>query len=82
MDEEGFTPRIGTFFIILGIGSVLLFIISDIAKSIAFNYFFIGLLLIGIGIFFRRKAAKPPPSGRFSGLKKLNRKDKEEDEED
>ena len=69
--------RIGTFFIVIGTGSILLFIISDIAEKIAFNYLFIGLLFLGIGFFFRRKVEKPDSSGRFEWWNKMRKKDKQ-----
>ncbi len=78
MDNKDIIPRIGTFFIVLGAGSITLFIISDIADSLGFNYLFIGLLLLGIGIFFQRKAEKPDASGRFEWLKSLRNKDKKD----
>ncbi len=78
MDNEDIIPRIGTFFLILGIGSTLLFVISDTANAIKFNYLFIGLFFSGIGISLRRKAEKTPPSGRFGWWKSLKDKDKKE----
>ena len=76
MDEKEFLPRIGTFFIVMGLGLVLLFVISDLANAVTYKYFFGGLLLIVIGIAFRRNAAKPEASGRFSAWKKMNSKEK------
>ncbi len=78
MDNQNLTPRIGTFFIIIGLGSVILFVISDIANTVDFDYLFIGLLSIGIGFFFRRDAEKPSASGRFATWKKMLKKDKKE----
>ncbi len=79
MDEKNIVPRIGTFFLVIGLGFVLLFIISDIAKTVYFDYLFIGLLLSGIGIYLRRNAEKPPPSGRFAGWRKMRSKEKKEE---
>ncbi len=76
MDDRDILPRIGTFFIVIGTASVLLFVISDIAETIAFNYLFIGLLLLGIGFFFRRKVEKSPSSKRFEWWNKMRKKDK------
>ena len=76
MDEENIVPRVGTFFIVIGLGSILLFIISDIANTIGFNYLFIGLFFVGLGLFFRRNTEKPSSSGRFAAWKKMRDKDK------
>ena len=65
MDDENIIPRIGTFFIVLGSGFILLFVVSDLAKSTIFDLFFAGVLLAGVGLYLRRKIAPPPPSGRF-----------------
>ena len=82
MDEKNIVPRIGTFFVVIGLGFVLLFVISDIAKTVYFDYLFLGLLLSGLGIYLRRNAEKPPPSGRFTGWRKMRRKEKKEKKEE
>ena len=76
MDNKEIVPRIGTFFIMIGFGFVLLFVISDLAESVYFDYFFIGLFFAGFGIFLRRKAEPPPPSERFSSWNKYREKSK------
>ena len=78
MDEKNIVPRIGTFFLVIGLGFILLFIISDIAQTVYFNYLFLGLLLSGFGIYLRRNAEKPPPSGRFEAWRKMRSKEKKE----
>ncbi|MCP4142203.1 MAG: hypothetical protein GY755_18315 [Chloroflexi bacterium] len=82
MDEKNIVPRIGTFFLVLGLGAILLFVISDIAKTVYFDYLFLGLLLSGFGIYLRRNTEKPPPSGRFAGWKKMRSKEKKEKKEE
>ncbi len=69
MDEE-YGARVGTFFIVMGGGSMMLFIVSDIANDIMFNYFFMGLLAIVLGIYLRRNAMGAEASGRFETYKK------------
>ena len=71
MYEENIVPRIGTFFIVIGVGSIVLFIVSDIANMVDFNYLSIGLLVTSIGVVLRKNARKPSPSGRFESLKKM-----------
>ena len=82
MDEKNIVPRIGTFFVVIGLGFVLLFVISDIAKTVYFDYLFLGLLLSGLGIYLRRNVEKPPPSGRFTGWRKMRSKEKKEKKEE
>ena len=77
MDENGIVPRMGTFFIVLGVAAIVLFIISDIAETVAFDYLFGGLLMAGLGAYLRRNVEKPPPSGRFEWWKKMRDERKE-----
>ena len=65
MDDENLIPRIGTFFMVMGSGFILLFVASDLAKSTLFDLFFVGVLMGGFGLYLRRKMAPPPSSGRF-----------------
>lgn len=70
--------RIGTFFILLGLLLIILFIASDIGSTTYFSYFFIGAALLVIGWIFKRSTAHPaPPSGRFEGLRKIRQKSRE-----
>ncbi len=71
MQTADLVVRIGTFFIVLGVGLIVFFVISDFAGMTDFDYFFLGMLFVGLGVLFRRRAAPPPPSGRFSVLRKL-----------
>ena len=68
-NEDPIEVRMGTFFVVMGGGAFLLFVLSDVADRVEFDYFFLSLVLIGIGYYFRRKKAPPPPSGRFTGFK-------------
>ncbi|MBT3336682.1 MAG: hypothetical protein HN855_16600 [Anaerolineae bacterium] len=76
MDEKNIIPRIGTFFLVVGVGFIILFVVSDLAQTVYFDYLFIGLLFAGFGIFLRRKADPPPPSGRFATWRKMRKKEK------
>ncbi len=72
--------RVGTFFLLVGIGLVVLFIFSETARQTQLSYFCWGTILLIIGFVFRaqyRKSA-PPSSGRFSILQKLKPKPKED----
>jgi hypothetical protein len=70
--------RIGTFFILIGLGLIGLFILSDIAESPTCNYLVIGAILLALGIFLWFKDPRPPsePTGRFRLLQKSKKKDK------
>lgn len=72
-NEDPFSVRVGTFFLIMGIGGFILFVLSDIAEKPDFDYLFVALLLIGGGWYMRRNKAKPPPAGRFSLLKRFRK---------
>lgn len=71
-----FVNRIGTFFILLGIGLIGLFILSDIAQAPTCNFLIVGaiLLIVGLALWFRNPAPKGPPPERFRILKSLNKK--------
>ena len=71
MDDEDILARVGTFFLVMGFGFVIMFTASDLAETVNFDLFFIGVLLGGFGIYLRRKAPSPPPSGRFETWKKM-----------
>jgi hypothetical protein len=75
-NDDPLIVRIGTFFVVIGSGVLLLFVMSDIAGKTQFDYLFISMLLIGFGWMLRRKKAPPPPAGRFSGIKKILRRNK------
>lgn len=71
--------RIGTFFIILGIGSLAFFLLSEAARQVTFEYFCWSVLLLVIGFVFRGRFKRTvSPSGRFSLVKRLIPKAKKE----
>jgi hypothetical protein len=81
MGDEGppqreLVPRIGTFLILLGIFSLIFFITSGLAQQPDFDWLFVSLLLLGIGVFLRRRAAPAPSAGRFSIVRKLTERTK------
>ncbi|MBL8063299.1 MAG: hypothetical protein JNK32_09790 [Anaerolineales bacterium] len=67
--EDPIEVRMGTFFVVIGAGLFLLFVMSDVANKVDFDYFFLGMLLMAIGFYFRRNKTPPPSSGRFTGFK-------------
>ena len=70
MDDEDILARVGTFFIVIASGFIVMFVVSDLAEKVYFDYFFIGVLLGGVGIYMRRTAPTPPASGRFESYQK------------
>jgi hypothetical protein len=78
-DPKELTYRIGTFFLMVGIGLLVFFVQSEAAKTPTFQYFCWGTILLVVGLMFRaqyRKSIKP--SGRFNLLKRLIPKPKED----
>jgi hypothetical protein len=71
--------RIGTFFIMLGIGLLGFFLLSEAAQQVTFEYFCWSVLLLVIGFVFRGRFKRSvAPSGRFSLVKRLMPKSKKE----
>ncbi len=80
-DEDSVIVRVGTFFLVMGGGTFILFIASDLADKADFDYFFMAVLLIGIGWMFRRGKAPPPSAGRFSYIKNMRENARKKREE-
>ena len=71
--------RIGTFFIMLGIGLLGFFLLSEAAQQVAFEYFCWSVIMLVIGFVFRGQFKRSvAPSGRFSLVKRLMPKSKRE----
>ena len=79
-ERQEFIARIGTFLLLVGIGLMVFFILSEAAKNPTLSYFCWGTVLLTFGFVFRGQFKKPsgPPSGRFSIFKRLKPKPKEE----
>jgi len=68
--------RIGTFFLILGVGLFLLFLLSESSGGTRFEYFCGSTLLLTIGFIFRAQYKKSAASsGRFGIFKRLKKKE-------
>ncbi len=77
-DRKEFISRIGTFFLLVGIGTMWVFIVSDMSNNTDFIFFFISIVSLVGGWYFKRITAPPPKTGaRFEGLRKLAQKQRE-----
>jgi hypothetical protein len=71
--------RIGTFFLLLGIGLLVFFILSEAARQVNFAYFCWGLILLILGFGFRGQFKRSAgPSGRFGLVRRMIPKAKQE----
>ena len=77
-DRKSFISRIGTFFVLISILILILFIASDMGDTTYFRYFFLGAVLLLAGFFLKRKTAQAPkPGKRFEGLPRIQQKSRE-----
>jgi len=67
--DDSLIVRMGTFFLVMGVGIFVLFVLSDIANQADFDYLFLAMILIFIGWYFRRGKSKPAPSNRFERVR-------------
>jgi hypothetical protein len=71
-----FIARIGTFCYLMGAGCLILFAASDASSQVSakvqveYNLLFIGVVLLAVGFFFRKRAAPPPAAERFKSWRK------------
>ena len=65
--------KIGTFLLLIGVISLALFFISDIALATNFNYLLSGIIITGLGIYLMRgtSAAPAQESGRFRFVRRI-----------
>jgi len=64
-NDDPIIVRVGTFFVLMGVGLFILFVISDLADMADFDYFFLAAFLMAIGWVLRRGKTPPPSAGRF-----------------
>lgn len=78
-DPKEILYRIGTFFLLIGLGLLSLFMMSEAGRQPMFSYFCWSMVLLIVGFLFRAQYKKAiTPSGRFSIFKRLKPKPKEE----
>ena len=80
-DRREIVHRIGTFFLLVGIGLVVFFVLSEAARQVTFDFLCWGIVLLVLGFIFRSQYKRSvTPSGRFSLVRKLMPKSKKEAE--
>lgn len=78
-DRKEILHRVGTFFILVGLGLLVFFLLSEAARQVTFEYFCWSVVLLVIGFIFRGQFKRSvTPSGRFSIMKRLTPKSKKE----
>ncbi|HSM72897.1 MAG TPA: hypothetical protein VK851_15265 [Anaerolineales bacterium] len=74
-ERKEFIYRVGTFFLLVGIGFLVFFMLSEAAQQPEFNYFCGSMILLSVGFFFRARYRRAiTPSGRFSRAKRFFRR--------
>jgi membrane protein implicated in regulation of membrane protease activity len=74
-------PRIGTFFMWIGLGLLVLFLASIFSGGLQLQYFFLSAGAFFLGTVLRRRRLRQP-SGRFSSINRLRGKNpKDRDDE-
>jgi hypothetical protein len=77
-NRKEFISRIGTFFLLIGIGMMWLFVVSDMSNSTNFIFFVLSIVTLVTGWYFKRIAAPPPKAGsRFEALRRMMQKQRE-----
>jgi len=73
-------PRLGTFFILIGCGFLILFTGSILAREFSLLYLLLAAIALFLGFVFHRAAPRPNPT-RFSGVRNLHQRARQRREE-
>jgi len=73
------TRRIGRFFILLGVGIIAFFVLSDLAQQANMELLLIGggIFILGILILVTNPAPEAPPDPHFRTLKRAVKKEEQ-----
>jgi hypothetical protein len=74
------TPRIGTFFLLVGFGLLVLFLGSGFSRNPNFAYLLFSLPALFLGYLLRRRAPRQP-SGRFGIIHRARERSRQRREE-
>jgi hypothetical protein len=67
--------RFGQFFLFIGLILLVIFFTVDPSQESLIGFFFLGLILAGLGVFLIwRDWKRPPPADRFRMLRRMRRK--------
>jgi len=76
--------RIGRFLVVVGLGLIGFFVLSDIAQQVNFNFLVIGFFVFAFGIFLI--ITNPPPEAtpnpRFKSLNKILKREEQINEKE
>jgi hypothetical protein len=75
-----FLPRVGTFFVLVGCGLLILFTGSILAREFSIRYLVFAAVALFLGFVFRRTAPRPEPT-RFSSIRKVSQHSRQRREE-
>jgi hypothetical protein len=78
--ENNLIPRLGTFFILIGLGLLILFVGSAVSRDVHYSYFFLALGTLALGSLFRSKAPRKE-SSRFASVRKAQERTRQRREE-
>lgn len=78
-DPREFIYRLGTFFLLVGLGLLVFFLLSDAAGTPTLSYFCWSMILFVLGFVFRARYKRSiQSSGRFSIFQRLMPKSKQD----
>jgi hypothetical protein len=80
-EDEDLLTRIGAFFMLLGFIFFAIFVASDLGHKADFDYLFLSMLGVGVGMLFRRRKPARPSAGRFGIINKMRADAKKRKEE-
>jgi hypothetical protein len=78
--DKNIVGRIGTFFILIGCGLLILFIWSILARELSLLYLLLSAAALFLGSLFRRAAPHPEPA-RFSSIRRAGQRSRQRREE-
>jgi len=71
--ENPIIPRIGSFFIFIGLGLLFLFVVSVLGRESHYEYLFLSAISLVLGTLFRRRKPQAE-STRFSTIRKVSQR--------